>query len=269
VARPARRAFFGLDAALTRHARKTKGPTVIRRVVLSEQVKEELLDDILSGRVKPGDRLVESQIAKRMGTSQSPVREALRDLVAMRFVEVEPHKGARVRLIQRREILEIYPVRAALEDLAGNLAVENGSDCCDELEESLMFMTRAFKARDARKMARWDTQFHRTIIEASGNQILIEAWNSLMIEARTFVTLSNLIASRPKIDLAARHRPIIDALRSGDPSKCGKVMHDHVVEFGDVMRRILGDETLSAVPGPASEAARDAVDASEPVAKLG
>jgi DNA-binding FadR family transcriptional regulator len=90
-----------------------------------------------------------------------------------------------------------------------------------------------------------------------------------MIEARTFVTLSNLIASRPKIDLAARHRPIIDALRSGDPSKCGKVMHDHVVEFGDVMRRILGDETLSAVPGPASEAARDAVDSSEPVAKLG
>ncbi|MEL7462111.1 MAG: GntR family transcriptional regulator, partial [Pseudomonadota bacterium] len=91
---------------------------MIQRVILSEQVKEELLDDIMAGRYKPGDRLVESQIAKRMGISQSPVREALRDMVAMRFVEVEPHKGARVRRIDQREVLEIYPVRACLEELA-------------------------------------------------------------------------------------------------------------------------------------------------------
>ncbi len=227
---------------------------MIQRVVLSEQVKEELLDDILSGRVKPGDRLVESQIAKRMGMSQSPVREALRDLVAMRFVEVEPHKGARVRSIQRREILEIYPVRAALEELAGKLAVENKADCFDELEESMAMMVRAFKARNARKMAHWDTRFHRAVIKGSGNQILIDAWDALMIEARTFVTLSNLIVRHPEIDLAARHLPIIDALRAGDPVKCGKVMRDHVVEFGDVMHDILTDEGATAVPGLAAEA---------------
>jgi len=214
---------------------------VIQRVVLSEQVKEEILGDILSGRVKPGDRLVESQIAKRMGMSQSPVREALRDLVAMRFVEVQPHKGARVRQIQRREIMEIYPVRAALEDLAGNLAVENKVDCFDELENALALMMRAFKARDARKMAHWDTQFHRAIIKGSGNQILIDSWDALMIEARTFVTLSNLIAQQPEIDLAARHRPIIDALRVGDPKACGQVMREHVMEFGDVMHDIFKD----------------------------
>lgn len=228
---------------------------MIQRVVLSEQVKEEILDDILSGRVKPGDRLVESQIAKRMGISQSPVREALRDLVAMRFVEVEPHKGARVRSIQRREILEIYPVRAALEELAGKLAVENAADCFDELEEAMALMIRAFKARDSRKMSHWDTRFHRAIIKGSGNQILIDAWDSLMIEARTFVTLSNLIVRHPEIDLAARHRPIIDALHAGDPAQCGKVMRDHVVEFGDVMHDILGDNGAAASSGPAADAA--------------
>lgn len=227
---------------------------MIQRVVLSEQVKEELLDDILSGRVKPGDRLVESQIAKRMGMSQSPVREALRDLVAMRFVEVEPHKGARVRSIQRREILEIYPVRAALEELAGKLAVENDADCFDELEEAMALMIRAFKARDARKMAHWDTRFHRAIIKGSGNQILIDSWDALMIEARTFVTLSNLIVTHPDIDLAARHRPIIDALHAGDPAMCGKVMRDHVVEFGDVMHDILADDRAAAAPGLVADA---------------
>jgi DNA-binding GntR family transcriptional regulator len=237
---------------------------VIQRVVLSEQVKEELLDDILSGRVKPGDRLVESQIARRMGMSQSPVREALRDLVAMRFVEVEPHKGARVRSIQRHEILEIYPVRAALEELAGKLAVENGVDCFDELEDCVALMMRAFKARDARKMSHWDSRFHRAIIKASGNQILIDAWDTLMIEARTFVTLSNLIANYPEIDLAARHRPIIDALRAGDPTLCGKVMRDHVVEFGDVMHDIFSDEHTASAPGLAGKGAPLAARGSAP-----
>ena len=211
---------------------------MIQRVVLSEQVKEELLDDIMSGRYKPGDRLVESQIAKRMGISQSPVREALRDMVAMRFVEVEPHKGARVRKIDQREVLEIYPVRACLEELAGQLAVSRAADYLGELDRAITKMVKAFSAGDVRTLAHWDVAFHRTILEASGNQILIETWNSLMIEARTFVTLNNLISRAPEVDLAGRHYPIIEALEEGDPIKCGKVMRNHVEEFGSVMHGI-------------------------------
>lgn len=221
---------------------------MIQRVVLSEQVKEQLLDDIMAGRYQPGDRLVESQIAKRMGISQSPVREALRDMVAMRFVEVEPHKGARVRRIDEREVLEIYPVRARLEELAGQLAVSNSDQYLDELEVAIDRMTRAFAEGDVRKLAHWDVKFHRTILEASGNQILIQTWNSLMIEARTFVTLNNLFTRAPEIDLAARHAPIIDALRAGDPMWCGQVMRRHVEEFGDVMRGIfVGTEAAASV----------------------
>ncbi|MEM8630659.1 MAG: GntR family transcriptional regulator [Pseudomonadota bacterium] len=211
---------------------------MIQRVVLSEQVKEELLDDIMNGRYQPGDRLVESQIAKRMGISQSPVREALRDMVAMRFVEVEPHKGARVRKIDEREVLEIYPVRACLEELAGQLAVERAPEYLDQLNTAIKRMAKAFASRDVRTLAYWDVSFHRTILEASGNQILIETWNSLMIEARTFVTLSNLISRSPEIDLAGRHYPIVEALEEGDPIKCGKVMRRHVEEFGEVMHGI-------------------------------
>jgi len=224
---------------------------VIRRVVLSEQVKEELLDDIMSGRYKPGDRLVESQIAKRMGISQSPVREALRDMVAMRFVEVEPHKGARVRQIDQREVMEIYPVRARLEELAGQLAAERANQHLDELEMSIDRMTRAFEARDARTMAHWDVNFHRRILEVSGNQILIETWNSLMIEARTYVTLSNLMVRRPDLDLATWHQPIIEAIRSGDAERCGFEMRKHVEDFGVVMNGLFDAEEGSAEFDPA------------------
>lgn len=237
---------------------------MIQRVVLSHQVKEELLDDIMSGRYKPGDRLVESQIAKRMGISQSPVREALRDMVAMRFVEVEPHKGARVRKIAQREVLEIYPVRACLEELAGQLAVDKIGTDLGQLEEAIVRMTKAFEVGDVRTLAHWDVLFHRTILQASGNQILIETWNSLMIEARTFVTLNNLISRKPEIDLAGRHYPIIEALREGDPKRCGHVMRKHVEEFGDVMHDIFDGHagTVRAAAGGDSAEIEPSVTAS-------
>ena len=89
--------------------------STVTRIVLREQVKGRLLERILSGELRPGDRLVETRIAQELGTSQAPVREALRDLELLRFVESEPFRGSRVRGISPEELAEIYPVRAALE----------------------------------------------------------------------------------------------------------------------------------------------------------
>ena len=73
---------------------------------------------------QPGERLVETRIAQELGTSQAPVREALRDLELLRLVESEPFRGARVRPFGDSELVEIYPVRAVLEELAARLATE-------------------------------------------------------------------------------------------------------------------------------------------------
>ena len=89
---------------------------------MRDQIKEVLLERILEGEYEPGDRLVETQIAQELGISQTPVREALRELETLRFVVSEPFKGTRVRLVSRQEILEIYPVRAALEEVAARSA---------------------------------------------------------------------------------------------------------------------------------------------------
>src|SRR5687767_9053059 len=96
--------------------------SAVMRTVLREQVKELLLERILAGDYRPGDRLVETRIAQELGTSQAPVREALRDLELLRFVESEPFRGARVREISPAELAEIYPVRAALEEVAAREA---------------------------------------------------------------------------------------------------------------------------------------------------
>ena len=96
----------------------------IARTVLREQVKDVLLQRIVSGELEPGERLVETRIAQELGTSQAPVREALRDLELLRLVESEPFRGSRVRVFDEEEMIEVYPVRASLEELAARLAAE-------------------------------------------------------------------------------------------------------------------------------------------------
>src|SRR5437868_2294867 len=99
-------------------AADTVTPLGIRRTVLREEVKNVLLERILSGQYAPGERLVEIRIAQELGVSQAPVREALRDLESVRFVESIPFRGARVREVSDAELIEVYPIRGALEEVA-------------------------------------------------------------------------------------------------------------------------------------------------------
>ena len=99
-------------------AAEAGGPLSIRRTVLRDEVKSVLLQRIVSGYYAPGDRLVEIRIAQELGVSQAPVREALRDLESVRFVESAPFRGARVRQISDAELIEVYPIRGALEEVA-------------------------------------------------------------------------------------------------------------------------------------------------------
>src|SRR5687768_8392483 len=100
----------------------------IARTVLREQVKDVLLERILRGELEPGERLVETRLARELGTSQAPVREALRDLELLRLVESEPFRGSRVRAVDDSQLLPVFPVRAALEELAAGEAARNASD---------------------------------------------------------------------------------------------------------------------------------------------
>ncbi len=88
---------------------------------MADRVKHELLSRIMDGRMPPGSRIIELQIAEEMDTSQGPVREAFRELEAMDLIVTEPYKGTRVRALTPREIEDAYDVRAALEQLAAQM----------------------------------------------------------------------------------------------------------------------------------------------------
>ena len=146
--------------------------SAISRTVLREQVKDILLHRIVSGQLKPGERLVETRIASELGTSQAPVREALRDLELLRLVESEPFRGARVREFGDSELIEVYPVRAVLEELAAREAATRLDGDVGVLEREVEAMRAAAKRGDVNALARHDIAFHRLMVEAAGNMIL-------------------------------------------------------------------------------------------------
>lgn len=202
-----------------------------QRKILRDEIKDHIVERILDGTYPPGARIVESQLAHEFGTSQAPVREALRDLEGMRLIESRPHVGARVRLVTTEELGQIYPVRAALEEVAGREAAPRISDeVLAQLAAELDAMRQAAEEGDVHMQLVHDARFHEIIVEASGNQILLEVWRSLRVEARTLISVIKADSNLAMI--AEMHRPVLGALRSRDPDLAGKEMRAHIEFFG-------------------------------------
>lgn len=206
---------------------------LVSRTPLREQVKELLLERIVTGVYEPGERIVETRIAAELGTSQAPIREALRELTLLRLVESEPYRGTRVRAVSVEEMVEIYPVRAALEEVAARAAAVNLDGDVTALERELDVMRSAAREHDHHTQVEHDVAFHRLIVEAAQNATLLAVWNSLGIQTRTFLTLVKT-GINPS-ELVELHVPIIQALRDRDPELSGRMLRAHVESFGELM----------------------------------
>ncbi len=209
--------------------------STVSRTVLREQIKEILLERILRGELEPGERLVETRIARELGTSQAPVREALRDLQLLRLVESEPFRGARVRAVDDAQLLPVFPVRAALEELAAREAAVRANGDVRPLERELEAMREAAASGDWRTQISHDLAFHRTVIEMADSEPLLQCWLVLGVEVSTAFAV--YWTYWDQMDLAEFHVPIVDAIRSGDPARAGAEARKHVRRTERVVRR--------------------------------
>jgi DNA-binding GntR family transcriptional regulator len=218
-------------------------PGLVGRSVLADQVRDRLLEGILAGRYPPDSRIVETQVARELGTSQAPVREALRALEGLGVVEISPFRGARVRRLSRREILEAYEVRSALETLAARLAVPRLSDAdIEELSAYGEAMAAAARAGDGHAVAEADARFHGRIVELADNVTLQRTWQALQPYPRTYISL--LVPGADPAWSAELHPPIIDAIRRRDADALVAAIEHHFDEVRDNMARRWPD-TLS------------------------
>jgi DNA-binding GntR family transcriptional regulator len=208
----------------------------VARSVLADQVREHLLAGILEGRYPPHSRIVETQVARELGTSQAPVREALRALQAIGIVELSPFRGARVRRPTRDEILEAYDVRSALEALAARLAVPRLSEV--EVGELLGLgeqMEAAARADDGHAVASADAMFHARIVAAARNRTLERTWRSLEPYSRTYLSL--FVPGADPTWSAHLHAPILAALRERDVDGVVEALGSHFREAAENMAR--------------------------------
>lgn len=218
---------------------------ILSRSVLAEQVKERLLEEIFSGRYAPDARIVETQVARELGTSQAPVREALRGLEALGVVEITPFRGARVRRPTRTELVEAYEVRSALEALGARLAVPRLTDeDITELAGYVDVMHEAADAGDGHRVAEADARFHGRIIEIAANRTLEKLWRSLEPFSRTYLTLV-----APGADpqwSADLHVPVLAAIRARDAEAVVHALEQHFADVAENMARRLPDESRPA-----------------------
>jgi DNA-binding GntR family transcriptional regulator len=202
---------------------------------LRAQIKDVILQRIVSHEYAPGARLVETRIAQELGVSQAPVREALRDLEQLGCIVHEPFRGCSVKAFSAAELLEAFPVRAALEALAARLAAERMTE--DELlllADLLETMRRAARRGDAHDQSQANASFHATIVRAARNATLERQWSFLEPYSRTYLTVS-----QPGLDLQAlsdRHVPILDALRARDPDAAAEAMHRHLMDAAELLK---------------------------------
>jgi DNA-binding GntR family transcriptional regulator len=222
---------------------------LLSRRVLADQVKDRLLEGILNGHYPPDSRIIETQVARELGTSQAPVREALRGLEALGVVEITPFRGARVRRPSKREILEAYAVRSTLESLGALLAVPRMTDAhIEELAGQLEAMRAAARGGDGHGVAEADARFHGRIVELADNGALVKTWRSLEPFSRTYLTLA-VPGADPQWS-ADLHAPIMAAIERRDAEAVVRALERHFEEVSENMaRRWPDDEERPGVAG--------------------
>jgi DNA-binding GntR family transcriptional regulator len=219
--------------------------------LLSATVKRLVLDRIVHGHYRPGERIVEFKLAKELGVSQSPVREGLRELAAVGIVTIHPRRGARVRMPSAKELADVSVVRAEVDALAARLAAGRiPAATLDVLEALIEEMLARLDAGDFSGVTEADVRFHHLIAEASENHALVRAFDQLAPFARTFITLT-----LPDVDvreIVLEHRPILAALRARDAEGAAEAARAHQLSVSELLRT-----HFPAALGDPSEAQED------------
>lgn len=211
-----------------------------------ERVIAFIRSAIREGRFAPGHRLIESELQTTLHVSRGSIREAIRRLAAEHILQVELHKGARVRQLSVEEIKSLYEVREVLEGLACRLAAESAK-AVDPRLAALAAIEKEFD-RDfdgtAQAYLRYNERFHRLILEMAGNAELSRLIGNL--ELPSFILLAHVLVNAASIKRArAEHRPIVQAIAKRDGAKAERAMRTHIRRTRTAVLRIAA-QRLSA-----------------------
>jgi len=200
---------------------------------LREAALAAIRQAISRGDLKPGQRLVESDIAEQMGISRAPVREALRQLETAGLVVSAPHRGTFVAEVSATDLWEIYTLRAAIERLAVRLVTEKASaEMLAQLQQAVADMAQAAREGDLARLAALDMAFHETLCRASGHSRLLVAWLSMIAQIRIFIDLTNTLYL-PADEVVDLHTEVVEHIKNGRAEEAGRSLARHILDVGE------------------------------------
>ncbi|MGE6613472.1 GntR family transcriptional regulator [Peribacillus sp. NPDC076916] len=195
---------------------------------LPDQVCDLLKESIIKGELKPGDRIIEMEIAKSYNVSQAPVREALSRLRKEGFVIHHRHKGTFVSNFSKKNIDEIYSFREAIEPLAIARAIQKIKDeDLRELSDLYQEMLKAGKNGDLEKVREIDVAFHSHIYKLADHDYMYQVWEDLSAVSNRIWYITSQIYFDNLDEIAKLHKPILDALYKRDVEGCIKAFNTH------------------------------------------
>jgi len=226
---------------------------------LGDLVYESLVQAIAAGRLGEGHKLYEDDIAKQMGVSTTPVREALRHLAKDGFVEADLHRTPMVRRLSQSDVDEIYKVREYLEPLAVRLATERaGGAPLGELlgmQHDMEALLAGGGRIDVARSVEYNQAFHRALVVASGNQRLRAIMEPLWVQILRLSFLSQRLPGK-QARAITEHRAILDAVRRGEADRGEALIREHVrVAHQDLVRSLPIHGTSSDADGDRAVAA--------------
>lgn len=208
----------------------------------SGAVYASLRSDILSGALDPGERLVLRRIATDHGTSDIPVREALRMLERDGLVEMVPYHGAQVVRLSPTQVRDAYFVRGHLESIATSLAADRlTEEDHRRLDDLMAQMHAAVEEQAAGRYAQLNREFHGVIIHACGNQVLRDVLTNLEAAQRSFMVVFRLRPSR-LAESYAEHEHLLDLLRRQDAEGAAALALAHKLAVSDALEEAVADQ---------------------------
>lgn len=195
---------------------------------LRDVVFKKLRQGILTGELKPGERLMEIHLAERLGVSRTPIREAIRKLELEGLVKMIPRRGAEVACITRKHLKDVLEVRRALDELSVGLACDRITEEGKErLKAACLEFEEAVKSKDIRKIAQIDVKVHDIIVEAANNERLMQLMNNLaeQMYRYRFEYIKDVSGHER---LVKEHELIYDSIIHGDKEMAMATVRTHV-----------------------------------------
>lgn len=203
---------------------------LLKRRVLRDDVAEYLMESILKGELNPGDKIIESKLARELSISQGAVREAIRDLIAQGVLETEPYKGTRIRTLTKEQLNDYYDVRSEIEAMAVKWSViKHQSRYLDLafLKSCVDNMAKCVEMNDTRNMRKHDMDFHLSIVHGAHSESLEKAWNALGNYYWTYIAVYYDHAASLLPAQVTKHRFMYDAIANADIQAYAQCVRGH------------------------------------------